>query len=196
MAVVMLGKLSQISRTCEVTYTYRIERPGEVILVAATSTDHDREEVLRFVERFAIVLASAGMARMPARVFAYALIDDADRYTATDLAEALRVSPAAISISVRDLVNAGLLGKQREPGDRTDTYVLYDEDIWSEIYLKREGLLEQFERVAAEGIELVGRWRPGGRRLAETAAYFAFMRKEMPELVERWRKHRQEAIRD
>ncbi|HSJ62201.1 MAG TPA: MarR family transcriptional regulator [Jiangellaceae bacterium] len=164
--------------------------------MAATSTDHDREEVLRFVERFAIVLASAGMARMPARVFAYALIDDADRYTATDLAEALRVSPAAISISVRDLVNAGLLGKQREPGDRTDTYVLYDEDIWSEIYLKREGLLEQFERVAAEGIELVGRGRPGGRRLAETAAYFAFMRKEMPELVERWRKHRQEAIRD
>jgi predicted transcriptional regulator len=165
-----------------------------VILVAATSTDHDREEVLRFVERFAIVLASAGMARMPARVFAYALIDDADRYTATDLAQALRVSPAAISISVRDLVNAGLLGKQREPGDRTDTYVLYDEDIWSGIYLKREGLLEQFERVAAEGIELVGRGRPGGRRLAETAAYFAFMRKEMPELVERWRKHRQEAI--
>lgn len=166
-----------------------------MILVAATSTDHDREEVLRFVERFAIVLASAGMARMPARVFAYALIDDADRYTATDLAEALRVSPAAISISVRDLVNAGLLGKQREPGDRTDTYVLHDQDIWSEIYLKREGLLEEFERIAAEGIELVGRGRPGGRRLAETAAYFAFMRKEMPELVERWRKHRQEAMR-
>jgi DNA-binding transcriptional ArsR family regulator len=165
-----------------------------VILVAATSTDHDREEVLRFVERFAIVLASAGMARMPARVFAYALIDDADRYTATDLAQALRVSPAAISISVRDLVNAGLLGKQREPGDRTDTYVLHDQDIWPEIYLKREGLLEEFERIAAEGIELVGRGRPGGRRLAETAAYFAFMRKEMPELVERWRKHRQEAI--
>ncbi|HEX6329310.1 MAG TPA: MarR family transcriptional regulator [Jiangellaceae bacterium] len=163
--------------------------------MAATSTDHDREEVLRFVERFAIVLASAGMARMPARVFAYALIDDADRYTATDLAEALRVSPAAISISVRDLVNAGLLGKQREPGDRTDTYVLHDQDIWSEIYLKREGLLEEFERIAAEGIELVGRGRPGGRRLAETAAYFAFMRKEMPELVERWRKHRQEAMR-
>ena len=164
--------------------------------MAATSTDHDRDEVLRFVERFAIVLASTGMARMPARVFAYALIDDADRYTATRLAEALRVSPAAISTSVRDLVNAGLLGKQREPGDRTDTYVLHDEDIWSEIYLQREGLMEQFERIAAEGIELVGRERPGGRRLAETAAYFAFMRKEMPELVERWRKYRQEVMLD
>jgi predicted transcriptional regulator len=165
-----------------------------VIPVGATSTDHDRQEVLRFVERFAIVLASTGMARMSARVFAYALIDDADRHTATELAEALRVSPAAISMSVRDLVNAGLLGKQREPGDRTDTYVLHDEDIWSEIYLKREGLLNQFERTAAAGIALVGRERPGGRRLAETAAYFAFVRTEMPELVERWRKYRQEVM--
>ncbi|HEX6338417.1 MAG TPA: MarR family transcriptional regulator [Jiangellaceae bacterium] len=164
--------------------------------MAGTSTDHDRAEVLRYVERFAIVLASTGMARMPARVFAYALIDDADRYTASELAEALRVSPAAISTSVRDLVNAGLLDRQREPGDRSDTYVLYDDDIWSEIYLKRENLLEQFERVAAEGIELVGRERPGGRRLAETAAYFAFMRKEMPALVDRWREYRKQAIRE
>ena len=170
--------------------------PGEVIPVAATSTDPHREEVLRFVERFAIALASTGMARMPARVFAYALIDDADRYTATELSDALRVSPAAISTSVRDLVNAGLLGRQREPGARTDTYVLHEGDIWSEIYLQREGLLEQFERIAAEGIGLVGRQRPGGRRLAETAAFFAFMRKEMPALVERWREYRQENMRE
>ena len=161
--------------------------------MAATSTDHDNE-VLRLVERFAIALASTGMARMPARVFAYALVDDADRYTATELAAALRVSPAAISTSVRDLVNAGLLGKQREPGARIDTYVLHDEDIWSEIYLQREGVLEQFERIAGEGVELVGRERPGGRRLAETAAFFAFMRKEMPALVERWREYRRAAI--
>lgn len=164
--------------------------------MAATSPDHDRQDVLRFVERFAIVLASTGMARMPARVFAYALIDDADRHTATELAEALRVSPAAISMSVRDLVNARLLGKQREPGDRTDTYVLHDEDIWSEIYLKREGLLDHFERIAAEGKALAGRERPGGRRLAEAAAYFAFMRREMPELVGRWRKYRQEVMQE
>ncbi|HEU4541677.1 MAG TPA: MarR family transcriptional regulator [Jiangellaceae bacterium] len=156
----------------------------------------DREVMLRFVERFAIVLAGTGMARMPARVFAYALIDDADRYTATDLAEALRVSPAAISTAVRDLVQAGLLGKQREPGDRTDTYVLYGDDIWSEVYLNREGLMEPFERIAAEGVELIGRERPGGRRLAETQAFFAFMRKELPALMERWREYRHEALQN
>ena len=162
--------------------------------MADASAEHDREEILRFVERFAIVLAGTGLARMPARVFAYALIDDADRYTATELAEALRVSPAAISTAVRDLVQAGLLGKQREPGDRTDTYVLYDDDIWSQIYLKREGLMEPFERIAAEGVAVLGRDRPGGRRLAETEAFFAFMRKEMPALMVRWKDYRQEAL--
>ena len=167
----------------------------EWFAVADASNDRDREEILRFVERFAIVLAGTGMARMPARVFAYALIDDADRYTATELAEALRVSPAAISTAVRDLVQAGLLGKQREPGDRTDTYVLYDDDIWSQIYLKREGLMEPFERSAAEGVALLGRDRPGGRRLAETEAFFAFMRREMPALMVRWKDYRREALR-
>lgn len=163
-------------------------------VVPVTSASDDREHLLRFVERFAIVLSGTGMARMPARVFAYALVDDADRYTATELAEALRVSPAAISTAVRDLVQAGLLGKQREPGDRTDTYVLFDGDIWSEIYLKREGLMEPFERIAAEGVALFGRDRPGGRRLAETAAFFTFMRKEMPALMDRWRDYRRTVL--
>jgi DNA-binding transcriptional ArsR family regulator len=159
-----------------------------------TDESADHGAMLRLVERFAIALAGTGMARMPARVFAYALIDDADRYTATELAEALRVSPAAISMAVRDLVRAGLLGKQREPGDRTDTYVLFDDDIWSEIYLNREGLLEPFERIAAEGVDLLGSDRPGGRRLAETRAFFAFMRQEMPALMVRWKQYRQDAL--
>ena len=48
--------------------------------------DDDRTRLLRFVERFALALRDAGMAPMAARVLAYALADDADRYTAGDLA--------------------------------------------------------------------------------------------------------------
>ncbi len=152
----------------------------------------DRDQMLRLVERLAILLADAGMARMPARVFAYALLDDADRYSTSELAEALRVSPAAISAALRDLVQAGLLDRHREPGERTDTYVLRDGDFWTEIFLKREGLLQSFERLAAEGIALLGRDRPGGRRMAETQDFFAFLRTEFPTLITRWRAHRRE----
>jgi hypothetical protein len=65
--------------------------------------DRDHDLLLRFVERFALELTNLGMARMPARVFAYVLADDAERYTAAELADALRVSPAAISGAVRTL---------------------------------------------------------------------------------------------
>lgn len=151
------------------------------------------DDKLRYVERFAIALVDTGMARMPARVFSYALIDDADRYTVGELAEALRVSPAAVSVAVRDLVRAGLLSKERQPGERSDTYVMSGDNVWSDIYLQRSDLLGRFEQLAAEGVELLGTDGPGGRRLADTRGFFAFLRREFPVLLERWQEERRRA---
>ena len=53
--------------------------------VAAADKGHQDEAVLRFVERFALILVESGMPRMPSRVFAYVLADDSQRYTAREL---------------------------------------------------------------------------------------------------------------
>jgi DNA-binding transcriptional regulator GbsR (MarR family) len=137
-------------------------------------------------------LAELGLPRMPARVFAYVLADDAERYTAAELAAALRVSPAAISGAVRLLVQSGLLGREREPGARVDTYRIYDEDVWGTITAQREQMIEPFEQIAAEGVELLGADTPGGRRLRETQEFYAFFRRRMPELLKEWRDYKQE----
>jgi DNA-binding transcriptional regulator GbsR (MarR family) len=137
-------------------------------------------------------LAELGLPRMPARVFAYVLADDAERYTAAELAAALRVSPAAISGAVRLLVQSGLLGREREPGARVDTYRIYDEDVWGTITAQREQMIEPFEQIAAEGVELLGAGTPGGRRLRETQEFYAFFRRRMPELLKEWRDYKQE----
>ena len=147
-------------------------------------------DLLRWVERFAMLLADAGWPRMSARVFAFALADDADRYTAAELAEALQVSPAAISGAVRYLVQSGLLGKEREPGSRADTYRLYDDDVWKAITDQRAPLIQRWNDGLAEGVELLGPERPGGRRLRETLAFFEFMQRELPPLMQRWHEHR------
>ena len=152
--------------------------------------DDDEIELLRFVERFALVFTASGMPRMPARVFAYVLADDAESYTAAQLAEGLRVSPAAISQAVRYLVQVGLLGREREPGSRSDVYRIYDDDVWSRIYSGQELVLERFEEAAADGVAVLGLDRQGGRRLEETRRFFAFMRAELPMSLERWRTHR------
>ncbi len=76
----------------------------------------ESEGLLRVVERIALILNEAGIPRMPARVLAFMLADDADRYSAAALAEGLRVSPAAISAAVRYLTARRILVKEREPG--------------------------------------------------------------------------------
>ena len=109
-----------------------------------TSEEHRR--LLRAVEQVTTLFTDAGMPRMASRVFAYALADDADRYTAADLADGLEVSPAAVSGAVRYLVDVRLLFKEREPGTRADLYRIYDDDVWSAIMLARLPLLERWEQ--------------------------------------------------
>jgi hypothetical protein len=149
----------------------------------------DDVERLRFIERFALLLTEAGMQRMPARVFACVLVDDADGLTAAELAERLQVSPAAISGAVRSLVVGGMLIRDRRPGDRRDHYRLGD-DLWSELYAGRLGILGRWEALLAEAAETAGADGAGARRLRESREFFAFIRRELPDLLERWREHR------
>jgi DNA-binding transcriptional regulator GbsR (MarR family) len=72
------------------------------------------------VERLGRVLEESGVPRMAARVFAYILAEDRDRYTAAELGEGLQVSPAAISGAVRYLTQTRLVVKERRPSGRGD----------------------------------------------------------------------------
>ena len=151
-----------------------------------TATD---DAVARFVERFALLLTEAGMPRMPARVFACVLADDAGRMTAGELAGRLSVSPAAISGGVRYLTQVGMLERRRDPGERRDHYQLL-EGVWYEMFAYRSEILRRWEQAMADGVELLGTDRPAGRRIEETRDLFAFLREELPALMERWRARR------
>jgi DNA-binding transcriptional regulator GbsR (MarR family) len=175
--------------------SWKPERPGEgYVATVAKTPDADEEAVLRFVEQFALVLVEAGIPRMPARVFAYVLAVDADRHTAAELAAGLRVSPAAISGAVRYLVQVGLLGKEREPGSRSDHYRVYEQDIWSTIMRQQDPVLKRTEDVLARGLGLLDETRPGGRRVRETLEFYRFIRSDLKALLDRWSEHRRELL--
>ncbi len=160
------------------------------------TTTHDHDKLLRFVERFALVLTQSGMPRMPARVFAYVLAEDAEKYTAAELARGLRVSLAAISGAVRYLVQAGLLTREREPGSRSDQYRIFDEDVWGTIISQRTSILQMYEDAAAEGVKLLKPGSAGARRMRETQEFYAFLRAEQPRAIERWREYRRIHLAD
>jgi DNA-binding transcriptional regulator GbsR (MarR family) len=147
------------------------------------------EEVSRFIERFASVLVEGGMPRMPARAFAALLATDSGRLTASELAELLQVSPAAVSGAVRYLTQVSLVIREREPGSRKDVYLLHD-DQWYEAIIRREPLLTRWQRAIVDGIDAVGADSPAGARLRDTADFFEFLTAEMPALLERWRDQR------
>lgn len=154
------------------------------------STHTEHEQLLRAVERVAGLLAESGMPRMAARVFAYALADDADRYTAAELASGLRVSPAAISGAVRYLTDTRLLFKEREPGSRADLYRVHDDDVWGAITAARIPLLAMWEEAAEEAARMIGPDHRGAHRLRESQEFFKFTREETTAMLERWRKRR------
>jgi DNA-binding transcriptional regulator GbsR (MarR family) len=163
---------------------------------ADDATIRDHEELLRFVERFAMVLAESGIPRMPARVFAYVLAEDAEKYTAAELASGLRVSLAAISGAVRYLLQVGLLAKEREPGSRSDQYRIFDEDIWGTIISQRLPMLKLHQDAAAEGVKLLKPGSPGARRMRETQEFYAFLRAEQPKLMQQWHEYRRTLFAD
>jgi DNA-binding transcriptional regulator GbsR (MarR family) len=153
-----------------------------------TAEEHDR--LLRAVERITQMLAQSGLPRMAARVFAFVLVDDADRYTAAELAAGLRVSPAAVSGAVRYLVDVGLVFKEREPGTRADVYRVYDDDVWGTIMSARLPAMDRWLEALDAAVGDVGPARRGGQRLLETKEFYAFMRRETAEMMERWKEYR------
>ena len=149
----------------------------------------DRETLLRYIERFASVLVAVGFPPMPARVFAALLVTDSGRLTAAELAATLRISRAAVSGGVRYLTQLGLISRQREPGSRRDYYWMPD-DVWNQVIRLRDQVMLRWAAMAREGADLLGRDTPAGARLTEHAAYFDFVSKEIPTIIERWEEYR------
>ncbi|MWA12493.1 GbsR/MarR family transcriptional regulator [Streptomyces sp. BA2] len=150
----------------------------------------DGEVVGRFVEQFAAQLVEAGMPRMPARIFAALLASDSGALTSAELGERLQVSPAAVSGAVRYLTQQHMVAREREPGSRRDIFRVHS-DQWYEALANRDGVLKRWESALRDGVTSLGADTPAGRRMAETLAFFEFVEKEIVEMLERWRVHRE-----
>lgn len=151
----------------------------------------NQDDVARFVERFALMMTSAGLPRMPARVFGVLLVSDDGKRTAGELAESLQVSPAAISGAVRYLAQVGLVVRRRDPGERRDHYELFD-DVWYEVYANRDQQFAEWASLMTEGAEALGADSPAGARLVTSAQFFEFLRAEIPKLLQHWRDYQKE----
>jgi len=149
----------------------------------------EKAATARFVERFAAEMTAAGMQRMASRVFAALLASETASMTSAELAEQLRISPAAVSGAIRYLAQVGMVSRERDPGTRRDRYVLHNE-FWYETFTRRDQILTRWETLLREGTDTLGPDTTAGRRIAETADFFAFLHDEMAGIMDRWRAHK------
>ncbi|QFU85570.1 GbsR/MarR family transcriptional regulator [Amycolatopsis sp. YIM 10] len=148
-------------------------------------------ETRQFIEDFAIMMTDAGMQRMASRVFTALLATQKGSLTAGELADVLQISPAAVSGAVRYLTHVGLVTRAREPGERRDHYLISD-DQWYEGFGRKDSIYQQLSEVLGRGVDAVGHDTPAGKRIAETRAFFEFIGKEIPVLIDRWRQEKHE----
>lgn len=153
--------------------------------------ERDPDAVQRFVEQFASALMAAGLLRMQSRVIAALACTDSGRLTAAELAEALQVSPAAISGAVRYLVQYDLIRREREPGSRRDHYVV-DLDSWYDAIANTDRVMLRWQASAREGMEVLGADTPAGERMAEYLAFFEFLNEELSGIQDKWKRLRAE----
>ncbi|MGW4799447.1 GbsR/MarR family transcriptional regulator [Nonomuraea sp. NPDC004297] len=138
-----------------------------------------------FLERFAVIMSESGYPRMAARVFAALLVSDDGSLTVAELVERLQVGPPAISGAMKYLSRVGMVTRERDPGERRDRYRV-DQVAWFTAALSSDQVYRRFEESAQQGLEVFGRDTPTGARLEETRRFFAFLRREVPQLMRKW----------
>jgi DNA-binding transcriptional regulator GbsR (MarR family) len=137
------------------------------------------------VEHLGGALADAGLARLPARVFAALLATEDGRLTASELAGLLGVSPAAISGAVRYLTQVRMIRRERERGSRRDVYVVLD-DAWHDVLMQKDQIYAPIlsALVAARGA--VGEDSRAGERMQLSVEFLEFIQREMDGIAQRW----------
>jgi len=133
---------------------------------------------------------------MPARVLMNLMVSDEAGLTATDLAQRLGVSAAAISGAVRYLQLLGYLRRTAQAGSRRDRYEL-PEGSWYTSTLDRNPLLEVLAGLAERAVAAIDdASAPGSLRSDEMARFYRFLAARMPALLQEWEEVRSPGSRD
>ena len=144
-----------------------------------------------FVERLGGALTSAGLARLPSRIFAAVMVDEDGRMTAAEIGDALGVSPAAVSGAVKYLDGVGMVRRERERGSRRDVFVV-DDEAWHDTLLQADNIYRPMIAALAQGIDELGPDDPARHRLIVSRAFMAFLLDELRGINDRWTERRRE----
>ena len=140
----------------------------------------------QFAEEVGRVFEQFGLSRMAGRILGWLLICDPPRQSSSELGAALGASKGAISTATRLLESYGLARRIAVPGERGDFFEMTP-DAFNRAY-DQLGRVRTFRRLMEMGLTVLGdQDSPRAERLRETRDLYAFLERELPGLMERFR---------
>lgn len=147
---------------------------------------HPPTEEQRFIEDMGIFFERAGATRMMGRVLGWLLIAQPPLQSADDLVDTLHVSRGAISTTIRQCVDRGLVDRVSLPGQRRDFYQIRP-GAWMQVMHRSIPLVASVRTLADRGLTLVADQPPQARaRLEEMRSLYVFFEERLPALIEEW----------
>ncbi|MGC4885602.1 GbsR/MarR family transcriptional regulator [Micromonospora sp. DT227] len=138
-------------------------------------------------EKLALTLAEGGLQRMTARVLAALLFTEQETMTAGEIAETLAISSGSVSTAIKSLGTVGLIERVPAPGSRREHFRLRD-GAWATLMSGQNAMIGSMREAAEEGITVAGEGSLAGGRLTEMRDFYDYLWRELPVLIERWRK--------
>jgi len=173
-----------------------LTKAGKVdsVMLETTVDETERQIMLkRLVEDVGIIFEDMALPRMAGRMLGWLLICDPPHQSSAELCAAIGGSKGSISSMARLLIQAGLVERMGVPGDRI-IYYRIKPGAWFELMRNRIAHLTVMRRLAERGLELMaGLDAQTKNRLEEIHDFYAFFEQEMPLLLERWQRQRNEA---
>ncbi len=158
-------------------------RTGDAVIDPADPHLHE------VVEHLGGALADAGVARLPARVFAALLATEEGRLTSAELSALLEVSPAGVSGAVRYLTQVRMIRRERERGSRRDVYVVMD-DAWHDVLMQTDQIYRPILAALVEARGTLGEDSRAAERMQLSVEFMEFIMREMAGIADRWEAYR------
>lgn len=144
-----------------------------------------------FVERVGQMLSGGGLPRMAGRIWGWLLICEPPQQTAAAIADALHASRGSVSGMVRLLENAGLIHRSTRPRDRREYFSIPEGAVVAVLESRLPSTIA-WRQLADDGLAVLGdRPAESRQRLEELHDVYAFMERELPALLERFKAERQ-----
>jgi DNA-binding transcriptional regulator GbsR (MarR family) len=161
---------------------------------------HDREHASaahvaerRFAEEMGIVGEQVGMPPMVARVLGWLLICDPPQQSISEMAAALGVSRASISIATRLLEAPRWIRRTPVPGARGYYFEIVPDSF---THMPAAEMFSLLRRTLERGLEaLPDPTSDRAARLREAHHFYAYVEREVPRMIERYRSERDSAER-